>query len=148
MASKKGQFDVVELMVNAEFKAFSINLNAQDVNGMTHFDLAVHSTILRKLCFRLFFFLSVKILEFLRQEECFVASCSSFVCYSVFDMKSYERHRLFATPSHSTLLREAASILNRIDSLILSHTNFTFIKNHIPRKITLKIGIPIYFDLT
>ena len=87
-------------MVNAQFKAFSINLNAQDVNGMTHFDLAVvHNGILRKLCFRLFFFLSVKILEFLRQEECFVASCSSFVCYSVFDMKSYERHRLFATIS-------------------------------------------------
>ena len=39
---KEGQFDVVELMVNDEFKIFSINLNAQHVNGMTPFDLAVH----------------------------------------------------------------------------------------------------------
>ena len=37
MACKEGQFDVVEL-----FKTFSINLNAQHVNGMTPFDLAVH----------------------------------------------------------------------------------------------------------
>ena len=29
MARKEGQFDVVELMVNNQFKAFSINLNAQ-----------------------------------------------------------------------------------------------------------------------
>ena len=29
MAFKEGQFDVVELMVNNKFKAFSINLNAQ-----------------------------------------------------------------------------------------------------------------------
>ena len=29
MACKEGQFDVVELMVNNQFKAFSINLNAQ-----------------------------------------------------------------------------------------------------------------------
>ena len=39
MASKKGQFDVVELFLYPFFKAFSINLNAQDVNGMTHFSL-------------------------------------------------------------------------------------------------------------
>ena len=39
---KKGQFDVVDLMANYQFKAFIINLNAQHVNGMTHFDLAVH----------------------------------------------------------------------------------------------------------
>ena len=32
MACKEGQFDVVE------FKVFSINLNAQHVNGMTHFE--------------------------------------------------------------------------------------------------------------
>ena len=38
MACKEGQFDVVELMVNGQFKAFSINLNAQHVNGMTPFD--------------------------------------------------------------------------------------------------------------
>ena len=42
MAYKVGQFDVVELMVNDQFMAFSINLNAQHVNGMTPFDLAVH----------------------------------------------------------------------------------------------------------
>ena len=35
MACKEGQFDVVELIL----KAFSINLNAQHVNGMTHFNL-------------------------------------------------------------------------------------------------------------
>ena len=33
MACKEGKSGVVELM------AFSINLNAQHVNGMTHFDL-------------------------------------------------------------------------------------------------------------
>ena len=42
MACKEGQFNVVELMVKYQFKAFSINLNAQDVIGMTPFDLAVH----------------------------------------------------------------------------------------------------------
>ena len=41
MACKGGQFDVVELMVNDKFETFSINLNAQHVNGMTPFDLAV-----------------------------------------------------------------------------------------------------------
>ena len=43
MACKEGQFDVVELMLNNQFKAFSINLNAQHVNGMTHFNLALYS---------------------------------------------------------------------------------------------------------
>ena len=42
MACKERQFDVVELMVNDQCKTFSINLNAQHVNGMTPFDLAVH----------------------------------------------------------------------------------------------------------
>ena len=42
MACKEGQFDVVELMLNNQFKTFSINLNAQHVNGMIHFDFAVH----------------------------------------------------------------------------------------------------------
>ena len=42
MTCKEGQFDVVELKVNEQFKTFSINLNAQHVNGMTPFDLAVH----------------------------------------------------------------------------------------------------------
>ena len=41
MACKEGQFDVVELMVN-DIKTFRINFNAQHVNGMTPFDLAVH----------------------------------------------------------------------------------------------------------
>ena len=41
MACIEGQFDVVELMIINQFKAFSINLNAQHVNGMTPFDLAV-----------------------------------------------------------------------------------------------------------
>ena len=42
MACKEGQFDVVELMVNDPRKTFSINLNAQHVNGMTPFNLVVH----------------------------------------------------------------------------------------------------------
>ena len=42
VACKEGQFDVVELMVNDQFKTFGLNLNAQHVNGMTPFDLAVH----------------------------------------------------------------------------------------------------------
>ena len=46
MACKKGQFDVVKLMANDQFKTFSINLNAQHVNGMTPFDLAL-STVIR-----------------------------------------------------------------------------------------------------
>ena len=41
MACKEGQFDVVKL-----FKTFGINLNAQHVNGMTPFDLAL-STVIR-----------------------------------------------------------------------------------------------------
>ena len=42
MACKEGQFDVVKLMLNDQFKTFSINLNAQHVNGMTPFYLALH----------------------------------------------------------------------------------------------------------
>ena len=42
VACKEGQFDVVELMVNNQSKTFSINLNAQNVNGMTPFDLDVN----------------------------------------------------------------------------------------------------------
>ena len=41
MACKEGQFDVVELMENDQFKTLSINLNAQHVNGITPFDLAL-----------------------------------------------------------------------------------------------------------
>ena len=39
MAWKGGQLDVAEPMVNKHFKAFSINLNAQYVNGMTQLKL-------------------------------------------------------------------------------------------------------------
>ena len=46
MAYKEGQFDVVELMVNDQFKTYSINLNAQHVNGMTPFDLTVLCTVI------------------------------------------------------------------------------------------------------
>ena len=42
MACKEGQFDIVELLVNDQFKNFSIILNAQHANGITPFDLAVH----------------------------------------------------------------------------------------------------------
>ena len=46
MACKEGQFDVVKLMLNDQFKTFNINLNAQHVDGMTPFDLAL-STVIR-----------------------------------------------------------------------------------------------------
>ena len=46
MVCKEGKFDVVELMVNSQFKAFSINLNAQHVNGMTPFGLALKVRLL------------------------------------------------------------------------------------------------------
>ena len=39
MACKEGQFNLVELIVNIE----GINLNVQNVNGITPFDLAVHN---------------------------------------------------------------------------------------------------------
>ena len=35
MTCKEGQFDVVDLMINNQFKAFGINLNTQHVNGLT-----------------------------------------------------------------------------------------------------------------
>ena len=38
IAGIEGQFNVVEVMINRKFKAFGINLNAQHVNGMTHFN--------------------------------------------------------------------------------------------------------------
>ena len=43
MACREGQFDVVELILNYQFKDFTINLNAQNVNGMTHFYLTLQS---------------------------------------------------------------------------------------------------------
>ena len=47
MACKEGQFDVVELMVDDQFKTFNINLNAQHVNGMTLFDLVIRYSRVR-----------------------------------------------------------------------------------------------------
>ena len=47
MVSKKGQFGVVEPMVNNQLNVFGINLNAQPVNGMTHYDLVVK--VIRRL---------------------------------------------------------------------------------------------------
>ena len=49
MACKEGQFNVVELTVTNQFKAFSINLNAQHTNVITDFDLAIQSGILVKI---------------------------------------------------------------------------------------------------
>ena len=46
MAFKAGQIDDVELVVNNQFKTFSINLNAQHVNGMTRLlDTSEHLTL-------------------------------------------------------------------------------------------------------
>ena len=45
MTCKEGQFDVVKLILNDQFKTFGINLNAQHVNGMTPFDLALNTVI-------------------------------------------------------------------------------------------------------
>ena len=41
MACKERQFDVVEHMVNDQFNTFSINLNAEHVNGMTPFEVSI-----------------------------------------------------------------------------------------------------------
>ena len=38
------------LILNNRFKTFSNNLNDKDVNGTTHFDLAVHARLLANLC--------------------------------------------------------------------------------------------------
>ena len=38
------------LIFNNRFKTFSNNLNDKDVNGTTHFDLAVHVRLLANLC--------------------------------------------------------------------------------------------------
>ena len=42
MACKEGQYNVVELMVNDQFKTFNINLNVQHVNELTPFYLVAH----------------------------------------------------------------------------------------------------------
>ena len=49
MSCKEGQFDVVELISINQFKAFSINLSAQHVNGMTHYNVAIYSEKLVRL---------------------------------------------------------------------------------------------------
>ena len=41
IAGIEGQLDVVEPIMNSKSKVFGINLNAQHVNGMTHFDREV-----------------------------------------------------------------------------------------------------------
>ena len=41
IAGIEGQLDVVEPIMNSKSKVFGINLNAQHVNGMTHFDSEV-----------------------------------------------------------------------------------------------------------
>ena len=46
VACKEGQFDALELMVNNQFKALSIKVNAQHVNGMTLCDLAFKKEVL------------------------------------------------------------------------------------------------------
>ena len=38
MTCTEGQFDVVELIMTIQCKTFRINLNVEDVNGMTHCD--------------------------------------------------------------------------------------------------------------
>ena len=46
MACKKGQFYVAELMMNNQFKDFSINFNVPHVIGLTHFDLKKPCTVI------------------------------------------------------------------------------------------------------
>ena len=50
MACKEGQFDVVELMASDQLKTIGINLNAQHVNGMTPFDLALKLKFGKNTC--------------------------------------------------------------------------------------------------
>ena len=54
MACKKEQFHIVKLMLINQSMTFSINLNAQHVNGMTHFYLVVNSVKLIKMKVRQF----------------------------------------------------------------------------------------------
>ena len=41
MAGKEGHFDVLKLIVTKHFMCSNINLNTQDVDGLTPFDLVV-----------------------------------------------------------------------------------------------------------
>ena len=54
MAYKKVQFHIVKLILINQSMTFSINLNAQHVNGMTHFYLVVNSVKLIKMKVRQF----------------------------------------------------------------------------------------------
>ena len=54
MAYKKVQFHIVKLILINQSMTFSINLNAQHVNGMTHFYLVVNSVKLIKMNIRQF----------------------------------------------------------------------------------------------
>ena len=54
MAYKQVQFHIVKLMLINQSITFSINLNAQHVNGMTHFYLVVNSVKLIKMKVRQF----------------------------------------------------------------------------------------------
>ena len=49
MAYKQVQFHIVKLMLINQSITFSINLNAQHVNGMTHFYLVINSVKLIKM---------------------------------------------------------------------------------------------------
>ena len=59
MACKQGQFDVVELIVNKPFRGFSINLNAQHVNGMTHLDMS-DNLVLKRRTFKIDFTIELR----------------------------------------------------------------------------------------
>ena len=54
MAYKQVQLHIVKLMLINQSMTFSINLNAQHVNGMTHFYLVVNSVKLIKMKVRQF----------------------------------------------------------------------------------------------
>ena len=54
MAYKQVQFHIVKLMLINQSITFSINLNAQHVNGMTHFYLVVNSVKMIKVKVRQF----------------------------------------------------------------------------------------------
>ena len=54
MAYKKVQFHIVKLILINQSMTFSINLNTQHVNGMTHFYLVVNSVKLIKMKVRQF----------------------------------------------------------------------------------------------
>ena len=70
MTCTEGQFDVVELMVNDKFKTFSINLNAQHVNGMTPFYICTVIRYSRVLLLRLWVILKAKMTLRVKVTNC------------------------------------------------------------------------------